>query len=497
MPGGFDSGFDAGFGSPGGIAAEVDWLGTGYFEGLNTDLISADTSRGRDYASQLTGRSSAGQCSLVLRNIDGKYSSFNTASPLFGLIKPRRRVRISFESSVIWAGFLDRIEPQTGSLPTATLYAYGALATLAGPNAKVNPPAMQDLFTGEVIEEVLDAAGWPAGDRDIDLGEVQTGHVYWEEVEALTAIREMEDTEQGFVFEDLDWGIGYRKRDDRLINDTVSAATLSDEIAASLHYLTAEQSDPLREIFNEVVIEVQPHVVGELDVLWTLTGETLTLPAGESRQYIATTNAAYVQSWTTPVVGTDIVQTGVANGDIGVAVTKTARTMFITVTNNHGSAAAVFTLIQARGVPVTRPDSYKVSAADATSQAEYLKRSYPFPSNWYANAASAQASADYIVYRHKDPRPLLSVAFTAFNAALLSEAVTRDLSDRVTVVATELHTMLGIDQDFHIEAIRHHYSVPGLLETSFDLSPAADGLGGASLFQLDVSVVGGAHVLAY
>src|SRR5690349_4124506 len=50
--------------------------------------------RGRDRASQLTGRSVAGTLDVQLQNPAGRYASLNAASPLYGNILPGRQVRV-------------------------------------------------------------------------------------------------------------------------------------------------------------------------------------------------------------------------------------------------------------------------------------------------------------------------------------------------------------------------------------------------------------------
>jgi hypothetical protein len=57
-------------------------------------VYSANWSRGRDFASQVTGQSSAGVCNIALNNRSARFSSFNAASPLHDSILPKRRVEI-------------------------------------------------------------------------------------------------------------------------------------------------------------------------------------------------------------------------------------------------------------------------------------------------------------------------------------------------------------------------------------------------------------------
>jgi hypothetical protein len=60
-----------------------DYLDAG--EDVTSRLLSLEWRRGQDYASQLTGRSTAAKLTAVLDNTSGDYSSFNTGS----LVSPR------------------------------------------------------------------------------------------------------------------------------------------------------------------------------------------------------------------------------------------------------------------------------------------------------------------------------------------------------------------------------------------------------------------------
>lgn len=468
---------------------EVDWDGDGDFgdpgEMISGDVMAISCYRGRDYASQLQGRAVAGSLQATLRNDDGKFSSFNTASPLYGNLLPGRKVRLrvtSPVSAVLWTGYLSRIEPHTtpGPYATATLYAAGPFVRLGGPNAKVSPAAQENVPTGDLVDAVLDAIDWDAAARSIQPGNVEIARWFAEDVEALAALQEIEDTEQGFLYEGLAWDVIFEQRYHRDVNELTSQATYSDHAAASYGYMAIDQADPLQEIFNEFEATVQPYNEEvSASVLWTLSGETPSLAAGQSRTYIAKATSlngeqiAYVSAWTTPVAGTDIVQTGVSNGDIGISAAKKALSMEVTITNNHGSAAATLTLVQARGIAVTSLNPFKITASDTPSQVKYGKRRYPLSSPWYFNSAYAEGTASYLLDRQAEPRPILTLTFASKkSAALQTEMVQRALSDRVTVQADQ-NAKLGISGDFHVEGIAHEFSQGSTWhQTTLLLSPA-------------------------
>ncbi len=78
---------------------EVMWDGAAWTD-ETTNLIQAEWRRGRDYASQLSGRATAGTFEAILQNPSGRYASLNASSPLYGLIKPGRKVRVELRQWV-------------------------------------------------------------------------------------------------------------------------------------------------------------------------------------------------------------------------------------------------------------------------------------------------------------------------------------------------------------------------------------------------------------
>ena len=491
---------------------EVDWDNDGDFgdtsEDCTADLISVETRRGRDYASQLTGRASTGRLAATLKNTAGTYSSYYSSSPIYGSILPGRMVRLRTTSPsavILWTGYLEKILPagSVDGIPVVTLEASGAFVKIAG--KKVYPAKQSAETTGTIIDVILDAASWNAGYRTLDTGQTEIDKWFVDDRDALNAIREIEETELGFVYEGENGYIVFEDRHHRLKSPhTASVATYSDVEAAAKGYRVIEQLDPLQDIYNDVTAEVNSYTVaGAPAVLWTLN-ETPTLAPGESKSYWAqypntavdSTDGAYVDSWETPVVGTDITQTGVDNGDIDVSTSKFANSMKITITNNDATGTATLTLVQAQGTKVTKNEPVRINAEDTTSQGKYGNRSYRLPAEWLGDSNTAQDYTNYVVSRYKDPVPVLRITYIANkNSTMLGEALARNISDRITIVATEAKTMLGIDRDFFIEAITHRITRAGRVhEVSYDLSDAS---GDGSYWVLGLSELSISTKLAY
>lgn len=469
------------------IKLEVDFLGTGLFAGANDDVTSdvwgqVQCRRGMDTASSINARGIAGSLQAELKNFSGTYSSFNASSPIYGNILPVRQIRLSSVSptaAVLFTGILSHIDPHVGSMPSATLYATGFFSILGDNTNQISPLPQVGVQTGAVMTAILDAAGFSASLRSIDTGSVPVGSWFVDQMVALTAAQEIEETETGGrIYEGTDGSFVFEDRYHRLTNvlSTTSQATFADTPGSTLPYVALEQIDPLQEIYNEITATVTPYTVQSLAALWSLASPDVPifLSAGQAVTYIATYSGGYVNPWTTPVVGTDILQTGVSNSDIGVSVSKTALSMLITITNNHATLAASITAVQARGVAYVNGTPYQIKSSDSTSQTKYNRRVYPLPGPYYSNQNYAQSSCDFAIVQKKDPHPMLTMTICASaSAALFAQAVNRKISDRITVTANGIMTKLGISQDFFIEAISHSYTPGDVFMTTFLLSPAS------------------------
>ncbi|SCZ80387.1 hypothetical protein [Acidaminobacter hydrogenoformans] len=490
---------------------EIDWNNdddfSDVYEAVTTNVISIETRRGRDYASQLTGRTSPGRLIAVLKNPSGLYSSYNTLSPLYGSILPGRKVRLRTTApvaSTLWTGVLSRITP-TGSnfgVPTVQLEAIGPLARL---NYKsISAIKLLSQTTGAIMDEILDQAGWPAGERSIDTGEMSIDVWYENNINAFGALREIEETELGFIYEDKSGYFVFEDRHHRLTGShIISQQTYSDAPAASMSYTSIEQIDALDEIYNEVIVGVQSYTIGSaVTTLWTLDGETLTVKAGYTSTIWAeypnvavdTNSGALVDTWTTPVKGVDLVQSDTSYSDLDVVATKFANSMKIAITNNS-AVTVTFTLVRARGIKITKNTAVTIQNADADSISKYGTRTYKLPSKWLQSTLAAEDYAAYIIGDYKDPSPKISLRYIANkNSTSLLDALEREISDRVTVTATGALTELGISNDFFVEAIAHRISNGGQLhEIELTLSSA----GAAEYWIIGTSLLGTTTKLAF
>ena len=459
---------------------EVDWNNDGTFTGSGETVTSRtlymDFFRGRDVDSQLTGRSIAGTCQLILNNQSGDYNSFNSASPLTGSLVPGRLVQVRATgptAGTLWKGYIDRIipKPSAKGLDTVVIECIGPLGFV---NLKeVSVSMLTDVRAGSIIGSILDQAGWPTGTayRDLDTG---TGtairRVWFFRTRALEAMRQIEVTESGFLRESGDGKIVFEGRHRRL-NATyqTSQATFSDSATGTLTYMTVEQEDPLPFVFSEFAATVMAYTTGTLGTLWKLqdTGTlaptlrasgTLTLWA-KYPNATSTINAVGVDSWTTPTatvdynIFSDSAGTGTnLNSAIAVTVGKFGSEMS-QLFNNTGTRDGFITLTQARGVPLLASEATVVSTT-GTSTA-FGTRTYPSPAQFIPNLNEAKDWADWNLSIYQNPVVRFNLSFVANkDNTHLTQAILREISDRVTLIATSTRSNLGLIRPMNIEAIR-------------------------------------------
>ena len=503
---------------------ECDFSANGVFTDVGEDLTSRvleirSMSYGRDYASQLRGRSTAGSLEIVLNNASGDYNSFNTASPLTGLILPNRKVRVRTTAPVaktLWTGFLDSIQPipSLSGLDVAILRASGRLAQIGAHD--VSLAVATNVLTGTAINNILTEIGLAAADYLLDTGQTTIVRHWTDRKNVLTALREIEESEGGFIVEVVDGKVAFEDRFHRLKSPhTISQATFSDAAGAARTYSAIQQENPLKEIFNVLECVIERFTVGTLAALWTLSESGVNSPSiavGQSLVFWASypnpdsaTNAKMVDAWTTPVVTTDFLVNSAADGSgtnisasIAVAVSKFDTAMKITLTNNHASLNGFVTLLQARGTPVTADDPVMVKSEDATSQTRYGKRTYRNPGRFVPTTTEGQNWADTQIAIYKDPIPVLSITVQGSkDNTHLTEVLTREVSERITLRANNTGangTNLGINEDFFIERITHRVSASRIHTTTYELSPAS-AFGG--FFILDTSLLDSVDRLSY
>lgn len=513
-----------------GITLEVDWDDDGNFANANSD-ISSDVlditwSRGRDSASQLSGRAVAGQLQAKLSNEADLYNSFNSDSDLSGKLLPGLAVRLQLSSvspefdytfpitfpelDAAWRGYLDSISPSflRTSGKQLLLRATGSLARIAA-RETAEVAASTSIRTGAAITLVINDADSTIA-TNIDTGDTTMTRWWTSGQPALQAIRAIEESEVGYVGESPTGQIVFESRQSRLQAPHItSQGTFSDASDATLTYADIIQIDPLGELYNTMNAEVQLYTVGSLAVLWTLAesgSSSPALEAGGAKTFIAkyptaasATNAKHVNAWTTTATTTDMTANTAADGSgtnitasIGISVSKYAESMRITLTNNSTTNGFI-TKLQARGTPVTADDPLTIVEEDSTSQASFGKRTFPLKGPFIPTEQDARDFMLFLLSIHKDPMRTMRITWDgAKDTTHGTKARELDISDRITIVADN-RSGLGIDDDFFIEHMQHNISQKGQHKVTYECSEAT---AYAGFWVLDVGKLGTSTRLA-
>lgn len=492
------------------VTLEVDWDNDGTFLNANSnisdDVLQLGWSRGRDSASQLTGRATAGELEARLKNDDSLYNSFNSDSDLYGKIVPGLAVKLQMssvspafdytfpitfpEAEPAWRGYLDSVSPSflRGGNKELLLRATGPLARIAA-RETAEVATSTSIRTGAAITLVINDADSSIA-TDIDTGETTMTRWWTSAQPALDAVRAIEETEVGYIGESPDGEIVFESRQSRLqAPHTASQATFSDAADAALSYAEIEQIDPMSEIYNTMAANVQLYTVaGSATVLWTLAesgANSPPLPIGAAKTFVAkyptaasASNAKHVNAWTTTAATTDMTANAAADGsgsnltsDIGISVAKYAESMNITLTNNSATDAYI-TKLQARGTAVTADDPLKIVEEDSTSQTSFGKRTFPLEGPFIPSEQEARGLMAFLLSIHKDPMRMVIITWDGNkDSTHATKARTLDISDRITVTASN-RAGLGINADFFIEHMRHSMDSEGRYIVTYECSDA-------------------------
>ena len=398
------------------------------------------------------------------------------------------RLTVERANNPLWTGYLQSIKPcpSVAGVQTVELVAIGSLGFL---NQRDTETAMKTaIATGAAITEVLDKASYPEFPRTLDTGQTTMDRFWVDKQKTLSGLRKVEDTESGFLTESSAGYIVFEDRHHRMKSPHLtSQATYTDAPGGTIGYIGLNQEDPLQQIFNIFEAEVKTYTVGSSATLWVCpeSGASSPLvPAGSTATFWASyptagdvTNAMAVDAWTTLAEGTDFITytapTGgtLVTGSVTFSLSKFSNAMKMVATN-ASTQHLYLTTFQARGTPITVSDPLKVKAEDSTSKTTYGERTYPHPGEFIPTSTEAKSWGDFHLSVFKDPQPILLVTLHANRSqSHLAEAMTRDISDRITLVANN-SAVLGINQDFFIEAIYHRIQADLSHKITFALSPA-------------------------
>lgn len=190
------------------ISFTTDSFETPVWESIAADIMHVSIHRGRQNEMNRVETSTA---TLILKNIDGNYWPDLTTGSHYPYVKPLKQIQIVENyAGIIYGLFNGLIESWTPGflqqqgmkIPIVTVTCVCVMKSLARHLLNSLTPYPQEL-SGERINRVLDAFGWPTANRIIDPGisEVQTQAAVVN-INALEHIQSIADAEYGQFFFD-------------------------------------------------------------------------------------------------------------------------------------------------------------------------------------------------------------------------------------------------------------------------------------------------------
>lgn len=446
----------------------IDWdndgtVASGAFEANETvtaNVLGIRTplawSFGRDTARSIA-TIKPGTVTIELNNNSKLYSPDYAAGALFGNLGPGKPVRIrathnAINYDIFW-GYIDSYElnphQETRSVRLTCQDALGRFGEQI-----ITTPLFESIQTGEAIEEILDAAGWSASKRSIDAGATTCRWWWADEENALTAITDLVKSEgpNAFAYIDSSGNFVFRDRHHRVMDtpSKTSQATFRDvgaESASDVNFAQPAVYDVgFRDLCNDVKFSVDERGPVLLGSVWE-HGETFRIPASSTVTVNVKTSDPFFEA-VTPVSATDY---RVLSGSVSsVTLSRTSGASAVISITAGGSTTVVAGLrLRALSVPVQR--KIAVTASDSASQSEYGLKSWTEQVPKWVGKNDAQAIADYIVAKYKDRQPVFEVTINSGSDNRKVQALTRDLSDRVTIIEDNSQS----NNAYYVEKISH------------------------------------------
>ena len=360
----------------------------------------------------------------------------------------------------LWTGYLEdiRYRPQKGNLDTVQIFAHGVLRGLT--QKDVSSQMETDITTAAAARIVLEASGIPASDIGTLTGDTTMARWWAGNKQAFQALRELEETEGGILYEAADGRITFERTDARVIGTRRAAvASFSDDRTAdSVDIITATYHDPVKEVANVVRVRVRTHSAGAEATLWSLP-TSVELAAGESKRFIAEYPDG-VDSWVTPLVASaDYLAhenedaTGAdTTTDITVTATERGAEIVLDVANG-GSNATWLTTLGARGRSLAEGQAIVIERRDQPSIDIYEEQIYDSPALYLGSVSGGESYADYIFRLQAQPQRRFTITWNAdANEAL---ARTINISDRVILTAR------GETTSVFVERVEHRWDTKG------------------------------------
>ena len=473
------------------------------YDDISADVIDCSFSNGIGRAFQLMADEAI--CKLQLRNNTGKYTPENTASPIYGKIKPQTPIRIILVDNdgnevIVWRGWIDTVQvdwtpsgKQTAR-KTVQMECVGAKIRLDQYEPVIE--LQENRRTDQIIERILGTgivlppafiAGWLLGVTGFselgvttylastsDFLELDTGYLTLEFFgdlkegnsrtdSAYGMIRDVVDAERGRFFFRRDGKAVFWNRD-RVLDYLPPIATINSDGSYAANGLAYSYGQNITTSVTATIFQRKEDATTNL---WTLDSTLTIIPFETKTLEILFTDDNGKQVGAKNVsIATETYSAGTATATIE---TKSDRaTVSI---ENSGTIDAVLSALVIEGNPIRRDNKIVIRREDTAAIQEFAKRGDP---NLQLKAISqlldGEEIADLELLRLKDVRGQVnSISYiNPFDGIRNAHQFEWEIGDFVRVELDEL----GHAQDYVIIGEQHHiYQGMKAHDTTFILEP--------------------------
>jgi len=450
----------------------VDWENDGDVTGTGENVTARVLNepgvvfeRGRDQIRALAPPM-AGRCEFVLNNASKDYSVEYASGPLYGNLLPGREIAINTTSPVLatqWVGRVDDLqqEPFLKGGGRVRIPGLGMLARLKGIPVWVD---LQENITTSAALALLFAEAGLAGSAYTLLDTGQTTLTAWwcAGDDAFDMLRKLLAAEGpgSAIYEQADGRIAFHSRHYRLLTarSTTSQVTFGNASTEPKHSLPFSYQPNLKDVVNSVTVAAAAlsydrDELRDLATIPVVPAVTLA-PAGVAVISVVLDAPADLESTPGFYESPNLTLDGVAVGAYSATYDQATGLLFTLTITSAASYTFTFDAVVIRGYPSVSTALLVPQTVDASaSQAKYGTRGLPGGfSPWpYITAVAAQELANSVVVNYREPRATVSVTIANANSTRLTQQLTREISDRVTVVESQT----GLNAAMFVERIRH------------------------------------------
>ena len=221
------------------------------FVDVTSDVLSVSVNRGR---SRQLDEYRAGTAQIEFDNDHRRYDPLNTGSPYYPYVLPRRYVRVKSNDISIFAGLINQwtIEYQPPQQSFVSASCADAFALLAGQTIDTYTPDEQ--LSGARVSDILSRpeVNFVGTSTSIDTGTSTLGAFTIDDnTSALSYLRQIERSEQGYLFANAANTLRFRDRSSVLAQ--TGGVAFADDGTGTSSYMTLDVETGDELLYNRIV----------------------------------------------------------------------------------------------------------------------------------------------------------------------------------------------------------------------------------------------------